>query len=100
MKTVNTAKEVKIVIPFIYDNEPGRIMVDFKGKLGIEFDGLEVKEAYYATMAEEIVVHATVKEDRYETLLNMYRKGEPVVRVVKTAVVNGRLEIINRAKWL
>ena len=51
-------------------------------------------------MAEEIVVHATVKEDRYETLLNMYRKGEPVVRVVKTAVVNGRLEIINRAKWL
>ena len=26
MKTVNTAKEVKIVIPFIYDNEQGRIV--------------------------------------------------------------------------
>lgn len=98
METV-TKTEVKIVLPFIYDSEPGRLLVDFKNKLGVDFDGLEVKDAYYSSMAEEIVVHAYVDSDRVATLMNKYRKGEPVMYVEKKNVANGRLEVINQVNW-
>jgi hypothetical protein len=93
-------KSVKIVVPYNYEEEPGRILVDFRDRLSIDFEGVEVKEAYYASMAEEIVIHATVEEDRYPTLVTMYRKGEPVVKVNQATVGNGRLEINNQGKWL
>lgn len=99
MKTANTT-EVKIVIPFNYDKEPGRMVVDFRGKLSIDIEGTDVVEAYYASMAEELIVRANVPSELIDTLMNKYRKGEPVIVVEERNVANGRLEVINRAKWL
>lgn len=100
MERKTPAKVVKIVVPYTYEEEPGRILVDFKDRLSIDFEGVRVTEAYYASMAEEIVIHATVEEDRYPTLVTMYRKGEPVVKINEATVGNGKLEIINQGKWL
>ncbi|EGO2129938.1 hypothetical protein ITP31_004780 [Salmonella enterica] len=99
MKTANTT-EVKIVIPFNYDKEPGRLLIDFKDKLSIDFEGANVVEAYYASMAEEIVVRAHVDSELITTLMSKYRKGESVIIFEEKNVDNGRLEVINRAKWL
>lgn len=94
-----TNKEVKIVIPFIYSMDSYKMLVDFKDMIDCTVEGVDIIEAYYSTLAEEVVIRGKVSGELHTTLTRMYAKNEVVFRVKGSDATNGRIEVINPVRW-
>lgn len=98
METANKTK-IRIVLPYSYE-EDGRRLIDFKDRISVLAEGIDIKEAYYSTMAEQLIVNAYIETGKVAALQKKYMRDEPVLTVNDVALGNGRLEIISRVKWL